>query len=201
MQSDTVIGIVGAVVLVAVMVGVFAYEYNNTPDDGGDGNGEDMTDAERMAAFNATYPSLSASDDIDGDGAANWEDDDIDGDGLNNTADDTVEVVLDLSGTAGAHTNAMGTGPADTTDFFAGEGHTSIRIEVSYATGGTGPVPGQQRLGMEAGELGSATDSGGSGTLELEGVVDPATLTLEVYQTQANPNAVDYAGTITVTYA
>ncbi len=38
--SDTVVGIVGSVVLVAVMVGVFVYEYNNapepeeTPDDG-----------------------------------------------------------------------------------------------------------------------------------------------------------------------
>lgn len=28
--TDTVVGIVGAVVLVAVMVGVFVYEYNNT---------------------------------------------------------------------------------------------------------------------------------------------------------------------------
>jgi hypothetical protein len=33
--TDTIIGIVGAVVLVAVMVGVFVYEYNNVPDDNG----------------------------------------------------------------------------------------------------------------------------------------------------------------------
>lgn len=34
--TDTIVGIVGAVVLVAVMGGVFAYEYNNVPDDGGE---------------------------------------------------------------------------------------------------------------------------------------------------------------------
>ncbi len=30
--SDTAVGIIGSVVLVAVMVGVFVYEYNNVPD-------------------------------------------------------------------------------------------------------------------------------------------------------------------------
>jgi hypothetical protein len=33
--TDTIIGIAGAAVLVAVMVGVFVYEYNNVPDDNG----------------------------------------------------------------------------------------------------------------------------------------------------------------------
>lgn len=39
-KTDTIIGIAGAVAIVFTLIGVFAYEYNNIPDDGnGDGNG------------------------------------------------------------------------------------------------------------------------------------------------------------------
>lgn len=85
--ADTIVGIVGAVVLVAVMAGVFVYEYNNPATDatpgGGDGN----------ATFATAYPGLDAKGDIDGDGIANAMDSDIDGDGTNNTADHDTAVV------------------------------------------------------------------------------------------------------------
>src|SRR5688572_28436495 len=85
--TDTVVGIVGAVLLVAVMAGVFAYEYNNpvaAEDPGSEGG--------MRAAFASAYPGMSADDDVDEDGQANNADDDLDGDGTPNAADSDVSV-------------------------------------------------------------------------------------------------------------
>lgn len=42
-KTDTIIGIVGALAIVFTLIGVFAYEYNNVPDDGGNGGDGDPT--------------------------------------------------------------------------------------------------------------------------------------------------------------
>jgi hypothetical protein len=94
--TDTVVGIVGAVLLVAVMAGVFAYEYNNPVD-----SGPGATDADQRAHFAAAFPGLSADDDIDHDGKANYVDDDLDGDGTPNAADSDVSVHSEMSGALG----------------------------------------------------------------------------------------------------
>jgi hypothetical protein len=94
--TDTVVGIVGAVLLVAVMAGVFAYEYNNPVDGAGEGS-----DADLRAHFGSAYPGLSADDDVDHDGHANYVDDDIDGDGTPNAADSDVSVHSEMSGALG----------------------------------------------------------------------------------------------------
>lgn len=73
--SDTLVGIAGAVLLVGIMVSVFVYEYNNAPDDTVDPDNPDS----KMAIFKAAYPTLNATEDIDGDSIPNYDDSDIDG--------------------------------------------------------------------------------------------------------------------------
>lgn len=90
--TDTVVGIVGAVVLAAVMVGVFAYEYNNVP-------ATVEGPAAEQAAFTSAYPGLNATGDLDDDKIPNFQDADLDNDRLNNSADETVAVAVPLSGT------------------------------------------------------------------------------------------------------
>ena len=107
--TDTVVGIVGAVLLVAVMAGVFVYEYNN-PVESADPNSEEGM----RAAFLESNPGLSPGDDIDGDGQANFEDEDLDGDGTPNAADADVSVHSEMSGalgpSAGPATNELSLG-------------------------------------------------------------------------------------------
>ena len=107
MQSDTVIGIVGAVVLVGVMVGVFAYEYNNV--EGDEPTAEEQR-ANLMAAFNETYPDFDPEGDLDGDGVPNYNEADLDGDGLNNTDDDAFDfkVEHDAGGSVSAAPSSSG---------------------------------------------------------------------------------------------
>lgn len=100
--TDTVVGIVGAVVLVAVMAGVFVYEYNNTPE------GE-LSEEQAKAHFEEDYAGLTATDDLDGDGTANFQDNDLDGDNINNTEDDELAVFVSVSGTVAAATGMAGT--------------------------------------------------------------------------------------------
>jgi hypothetical protein len=93
--TDTVVGIVGAVLLVAVMGGVFAYEYNNPAE------AEDLSDAGQQEHFEEDYSGMSATDDIDGDGKPNYMDEDIDGDGTENGNDTSVSYHAERSGALG----------------------------------------------------------------------------------------------------
>lgn len=125
--TDTVVGIVGAVVLVAVMAGVFVYEYNNAPEDGVESL------AERQAHFEEDYLGMVATEDIDADGVANFEDDDLDGDGTNNTADQDVSVESSMTGAIGP-----AAGPVSNTvslEFVVGTGavHVTSTIQLSTA--------------------------------------------------------------------
>lgn len=121
--TDTVVGIVGAVVLVAVMAGVFVYEYNNAPVDADD-------PASRMAHFEEDYAGLSANDDLDGDGIANYEDPDLDGDGLNDTVDDSLGVTVPVQGTVAASSGSAGT-PL-TQEFTVGNGSFHFQGTITY---------------------------------------------------------------------
>ncbi len=198
MQSDTVIGIVGAVVLVAVMIGVFAYEYNNaeeTPDDGPDPNSPEA----REAAFNATFTALDPRGDIDGDGTLNYLDDDIDDDGLNNTVDTDVVVTFDLSQPAPAYTNPASNPPASAgLEFVIEEGYDGFEATVSH---GGGPVQGQARVRADAGDAGSCTTNESLRcSFTSTGSVAADRYTLTLAQTVPNPNALPTTVTVTVTY-
>lgn len=135
--TDTVVGVVGALVLIAVMVGVFAYEYNQA-DEGTDGNGGDDGRRER---FLAQYGYLSPEEDIDGDGSVNLDDDDLDGDGVNNTDDSDVIVEVGMSGTLGP----VGS-PSLFLGFVVGTGNHGITAEATYTILTPPPLPPQPDL-------------------------------------------------------
>jgi hypothetical protein len=127
--TDTVVGIVGAVLLVAVMAGVFVYEYNNPAE------AEDLSDSGQQEHFEEDYAGLSANDDIDGDGKANYMDEDIDGDGTENGNDTTVSTTFTGSGAIGPSG-----GPVSTsffTEFTVGNGSVHIEATVTLST----PIP------------------------------------------------------------
>lgn len=111
--TDTVVGIVGAVLLVAVMAGVFVYEYNNPAE------AEDLGPDGQMASFEEEYSGMSANDDIDGDGRPNYVDDDIDGDGSSNENDTEVATTHEMGG-------ATGPQQATTLEFYVGNGTVHV---------------------------------------------------------------------------
>lgn len=88
--KDTFIGIIGALLLVGVMVGVFVYEYDNVEDPGPEPDG-----------FGVRYPYLDPDEDIDRDGLINSEDDDLDGDNVTNEEDEDVVVSFTAQGVVG----------------------------------------------------------------------------------------------------
>lgn len=152
--SDTVIGIVGAAALVAVMVGVFLYEYNNVEDDG--------------ATPNDAFAGLSAEGDIDGDGIPNGEDSDADGDGIPDVDDDEAAVSTGGSGTIGPRIE-----PASTTMGFtaltAEEGIRMVHAEVTLDP--SSPDPSGTTSGFQV------TLEDGEGTVLAQGT-DSASVTL-----------------------
>ena len=83
-STDTVVGIVGAVLLAGIMVGVFVYEYNNPAVPGP----LLPTEEGKMAAFRSVYKGLNATEDLDGDNLANYNDTDMDDNGVNDTDQD-----------------------------------------------------------------------------------------------------------------
>ncbi len=206
MQTDTVVGIVGAVVLVSVMVGVFTYEYNNASDanevDGGDGAS--------MTAFNATYPDLSASDDLDGDGTPNHMDDDLDGDGIPNEADDAVSVSSVVDGTVA---QSAGTASADSQTFVLGEGAQSFTLTLTYDR--PTPLPAQQapRIDWELIDPNGITEynieetdaaapsSTVTVTIEFGGDLEPGEWTLTATSTSLVSTEMSYSGELVVGYA
>ena len=79
--TDTVVGIVGAVLLAGIMVAVFVYEYNNPPSPGGPPD-PTLSDEERVAQWSKDYPGLAAKEDLDNDGRLNYNDTDMDENGV-----------------------------------------------------------------------------------------------------------------------
>jgi hypothetical protein len=124
--TDTVVGIVGAVLLVAVMAGVFVYEYNNPAEP------EDMSPTGQMAHFEEDYEGMSATDDIDGDGTANYLDDDVDGDGVSNENDTATATHQEMSGAIGPSGGPVST--ALSLGFTVGNGSVHITSTVTLST-------------------------------------------------------------------
>ncbi|MGB1697180.1 MAG: hypothetical protein ACPHK8_02140 [Thermoplasmatota archaeon] len=101
MKSDTIIGIIGSILLIGIMIGVFAYEYNNVE--------EVDKDEIRKEAFNmGQYGHLEADGDLDGDGIPNFKDSDLDGDGVANGDDASLERIFDFNGNFQAAADPVG---------------------------------------------------------------------------------------------
>lgn len=128
MQSDTVIGIIGAVVLVGVMVGVFAYEYNNVDSD------DEPTEAEeramQQAAFNETFGALDPDGDLDGDGTPNYAETDLDDDGIPNEEDDRFQ--FERSFDAGGAVSGAPSFAGYALNFEAEEGLGHVMLRLSH---------------------------------------------------------------------
>ena len=199
MHRDTVVGIVGAVVLVAVMVAVFWYEYTQVPD------GEEDPDTRAGSAFAARYPSLAPSEDMDGDGVPNVADDDMDGDGVNNTSDATVLV-------RSRFTAALGAGAAQPqrTPLFAGTAHDHIVVFVNYTLSAPSPIGSVSALEarlldadgqvVATGQGATVAPGGTQASIRIEAHATPAgNYTIEV--SRANPGlAVTAQGVALVRY-
>lgn len=201
MQSDTIIGIVGAVVLVAVMVGVFAYEYNNAPEPGD--AGPDPTDpAAMMASFEAANPGLNATDDLDGDGQANYLDDDIDGDGIVNADDDDgVAVHKTFTGSVAAR-NPSNNPVNNANTFVLGQGHKGGTITVTWATtnGPTGAALDDLVVSVSGGDVVCDNAANGAATCDLA-AAGPGTYTIEVrHAAQLAPQAKSFSGDYHIQY-
>lgn len=199
--TDTVVGIVGAVLLVAVMAGVFAYEYNTpaAPDT--------STDAGQKAAFahDAKFAALNATEDIDGDGTPNYKDADVDGDGISNANDTEIGTSFKVSGSIpnGAAPNSMDAG---STPFTAGTGVIHVLAFVNYTAS---PLPVQQFSlqvslldgGGKSVANGVATTSGGKTTVKIDTTdVMPGAYQLSVRMNGANAQGGSYDGVIQVHY-
>lgn len=126
--TDTVVGIVGAVLLVAVMAGVFVYEYNNPAP-------QESTAAAAQEHFEADWPGLSATDDLDGDGQANYLDEDMDGDGSPDVGDDMLAVGVPVSGSIGQNTPVSPSAPF-TVDFAVANGTEHLGGTITYTRTG-----------------------------------------------------------------
>ncbi len=204
MQSDTIIGIVGAVVLVAVMVGVFAYEYSNAPEDAGPAIDPESEEG-KMAAFSSTYPTLNATDDIDGDGEANYMDDDIDGDGVPNAEDNmTCVCAMSIGGTVAA-TSPTNTNPADTSNTFtihqgATGGMATVTWTVTRAPGGT--LVGDLSVSIQGAAACTKMDGTGDARMamcDLTGL-EPGTYTIRVSHASAVAQQKAFSGSYDILY-
>ena len=135
--TDTVVGIIGAVVLVAVMAGVFVYEYNNTEEGGS------SSLLEQQEHFEEDYAGLAATQDLDGDGIQNFNDTDLDGDGVENAEDDELAVNVQVSGTV---PQAVGmAGSPYTQSFTVGNGSEHLGGTITYTRqAGSVPTPSLQ---------------------------------------------------------
>ncbi|MHB1261679.1 MAG: hypothetical protein ACYC2H_08165 [Thermoplasmatota archaeon] len=131
--TDTVVGIVGAVLLVAVMAGVFVYEYNNPAEPA------DTSPAGLQASFEEKYQGLSAMDDIDQDGLANYNDTDVDGDGTENGNDTTVTTSFSMSGAVGPQVGGTVV-PSLVQEFYVGNGSVHVTAEVTTSAQAPNPL-------------------------------------------------------------
>jgi hypothetical protein len=200
--TDTIVGIVGAALLVAVMAGVFVYEVNNAPEDG------DSPDA-AMAHFEEDYPGLSALDDIDGDGTPNYLDDDLDGDGVPNDEDDDVKTTTTMSGSLGAQVGPV-IAPSLNHEFYVGHGTMHVKATVVTSLAAPNPLLSgnfvMELLRPDGSVAANAASSpGGPGTFTLQtqdgDEVPVGNWTVRVTQNQAGPGGnfditteVHYAG-------
>lgn len=132
-SKDTIVGISGAVLLAALMVGVFVYEYNNPPAD-------TSSDGQLQAAFRSAYPHLNATADLDGNGVPNYRDADIDGDGVANGDDPDTAVTLRFTGTMPAPTPPATTAAAQEFRFRVEPGLAGATFTLYYNSSVPAPL-------------------------------------------------------------
>ncbi len=192
--SDTVVGIVGAILLVGVMVGVFAYEYSNAPDDGS-GDGTDPDTQASIDAFQDAYPGLDPEGDIDGDGNPNHSDTDMDNDGVPDTEDDAIEVEFFFSG---GPTSAAALNQADIAQrgFIAQEGVSFVQVD--FEASGLDPAGLTVDLELEITDPVGASQTIGAGS--GHGANGPAGDWELVVRTPSVAVMASYEITVTVTY-
>lgn len=197
--TDTAVGIVGAVLLVAVMAGVFVYEYNNPAT-------EASTEDEDATHFEEDWPGLSAREDLDGDGEANYEDPDIDGDGSPNADDDMLAVTFPVSGSIGQSTPLSPSDPF-TTGFSVGNGTEHLGGAITYTRQGAlgvGSPTFAARITDSSGQtIATATSTTSGNTVTLAFDYDEPLVagdyTVEVTQTQPGTGG-SFNGSIEVHY-
>jgi hypothetical protein len=198
--TDTAVGIIGAVLLVAVMGGVFAYEYNNPVEEGSDDEGD-------RAHFEEDYSGLSAGDDLDGDGLPNYQDDDLDGDGELNAVDGMLSIVVPVSGSIGQSTPLTPSAPF-TVDFTVGNGTEHVAGTITYTRTGAaalGVPTFASRIVDSSGETiatATSTTSGNTVTMtyDVAEPLLPGEYTVEV--TQPGPGTGgSFSGNLEVHYA
>ncbi len=193
--TDTVVGIVGAVVLVAVMAGVFVYEYNNT-------EASAPSIVELHEHFEEDYAGLVATQDIDGDGIQNFNDTDLDGDGLNNSQDASLAVNVPVSGTVNQSVGMAGSPYTQTFIISNGTEHLGGMITYTRASGSV-PTPSlEATLTGPGGFSANAVPSTGSSsertlTFDIMEELAPGEYKLTVrHAATAGPLTVSQAATI-----
>ncbi|MHB8634770.1 MAG: hypothetical protein ACYDBQ_12550 [Thermoplasmatota archaeon] len=206
--SDTVVGIVGSVILIAVMAGVFVYEYK-APN-------AMAPPADAKAAFLQRFPKMDPNQDIDGNGVPNYKDADMDGDGDNVTTDPVIQVVIPISGSSPAVPALPPGAPPipgspsgvvwSSHPFLAGTGSTRITGNVSYDVQAPAPAPESPTLDFG---LVDSTGTSNPGTCNFSGTTVTCTFdlgsltagnyTLQATETSPGPS-VSFAGSLTVHY-
>lgn len=184
MKTDTIIGIVGSILLVGVMVGVFIYEYNTVEE-----QNEDQLRRDIFAQ--GSFSHLDANEDIDGDEIPNYLDDDLDGDGISNNMDDKLERRFPFEGTFSATTGEFARHEADA---FVGAKSVDVIASISSTAGLEIPLVGTYTLNLY---VDGALEDSGSGPFRLENTVGLIELGLSV---DALTLGGSYEGSFTVTY-
>ncbi len=170
--TDTIVGIAGAVVLVAVMAGVFVYEYNNTP--------APVEEPPRL-------PFLDPDGDLDGDGTRNADDRDADGDGVPDDEDDSIERTDTSSGSLGPTTPL--TAPSFPHEFPVEAGNRHVMVEVVATPTADNPAISDfvVELVSPDGETTTANaNAGETYVIETEAPVAPGTWTVRVTGAQGS---------------
>ncbi len=175
--TDTVVGIVGAALLLAVMVGVFVYEYNNAP-------ASASPDAQKLADFGSKHPAMDPMGDVDQDGILNY-----------NETDLSAHVKLD--GSLSQTTN----GPL-TKDIalHVERGITSVTATIHFTSNTPNPLPPNPNFQVAlldssgttvvAGTttFGGAGSSAGTATFTVDGAeLEPGTYQVRI--TESSPSA------------
>jgi hypothetical protein len=201
--TDTIVGIVGAVLLAVVMVGVFVYEYNNAP-------AAASPDAELREHFHEDYPALNATGDLNGNGVPNYRDPDMDGDGIANDGDTATAVTVRFSGTAPAPSPPAST---SVTEFklHVEAGHVTSSFTLSYNSTLPAPIPQVPRtptleiavLGPD-GPVSGAPQTTQSGTAVTSTTttdhLEPGDYTIRVTETVASPQGAPFTVVASLDY-
>lgn len=186
-STDTIVGIVGAVLLAAVMVGVFAYEYSNAP------AAQPTGDAALIQHFHEDFPALNATGDINQDHVPNYKDP-----AFNATGE--VLATFRFPGSMPQPMPPATAAPPVEFQLHVEEGNVGTALTLTYNTSTPAPLPGAPTLDLAITGSGGSSDITASspqraqaaGSMAVTVTVTVRTLppgqyTLRVSQTQPGP--------------